>query len=137
MIALSRFKDLEFGAKLSDLSLSLLERCSELWTQSRGSIVHNLYVSHLRVSMESTLPAVEASLEVSFSMGDPYITLVSISSMAMTRLYLGHDMAQLEVFCVETPEEIPFWGKDTRGGASILGVRFVPPLQNLFGLGHH
>ncbi|KAJ5749963.1 hypothetical protein N7533_006991 [Penicillium manginii] len=125
MIALSRFKDLEFGAKLSDLSLSLLERCSELWTQSRGSIVHNLYVSHLRVSMESTLPAVEASLEVSFSMGDPYITLVSISSMAMTRLYLGHDMAQLEVFCVETPEEIPFWGKDTRGGASILGVRQV------------
>lgn len=125
MIAMSRFKDLEFGAELSDLSLSLLERCPELWTQSRGFIVHNLYVSHLRVSMASTLPALEASLEASFSTGDPYITLVSISSMAMTRLYLGHDMAQLEAFCVETPEEIPFWDKDTRGGASLLAVRFV------------
>lgn len=125
MISLSRFKDLVFGAKLSDLSLSLLERSSELWTQSRGSIVHNLYVSHLRVSLASTLPALETSLEASFTIGDPYISLISISSMAMTRLYLGQDMAQLEAFCVEAPEEIPLWANDTRGGASILAVRYV------------
>ena len=125
MISLSRFKDLAFGAKLSDFSLSLLEHCPELWTQSRGSIVHNLYVSHLRVPMASTLPALETSLEASFTMGDPYITLISISSMAMTRLYLGQDLAQLEMFCIETPEEIPNWAQDTRGGASILAVRYV------------
>lgn len=125
MIALSRFKDLVFGAKLSDLSLSLLERCPELWTQSRGSIVHNLYVSHLRVPMVSTLPALETSLEASFTMGDPYITLISISSMAMTRLYLGQDMAHLETFCAETPEDIPGWTQDTRGGASLIAVRQV------------
>lgn len=123
MIALSRFKDLEFGAKLSDFSLSLLERCPELWTQSRGSIVHNLYVSHLRVPLAQTLPALETSLEASFTMGDPYITLISISSMAMTRLHLGQDMAQLETFCIDTPEEIPNWTLDTRGGASIIAVR--------------
>lgn len=125
MISLSRFKDLTFGAKLSDLSLSLLERCPELWTQSRGSIVHNLYVSHMRVPMMSTLPALEASLEASFTMGDPYITLISISSMAMTRLYLGQDMAQLEAFCMDTPEDIPSWSQDTRGGASLITVRQV------------
>ena len=125
MISLSRFKDLVFGAKLSDFSLSLLENCPELWTQSRGSIVHSLYVSHLRIPMVSTLPALEASLEVSFTMGDPYITLISISSMAMTRLYLGQDMAQLELFCMETPEDIPNWAQDTRGGASIIAVRQV------------
>lgn len=123
MISLSRFKDLVFGAKLSDLSLSLLERCPELWTQSRGSIVHNLYVSHLRVPLVSTLPALETALEASFTMGDPYISLISISSMAMTRLYLGQDMAHLEAFCVETPEDIPLWAQDTRGGASTLAVR--------------
>ncbi|KAJ5674086.1 hypothetical protein N7462_009525 [Penicillium macrosclerotiorum] len=125
MIALSRFKDLEFGIRLSDLCLSLLERCPELWTQSRGSIVHNLYVSHLRIPMASTLPALDASLEASFTMGDPYITLISISSMAMTRLYLGQDMDQLETFCLDTPEEIPHWNQDTRGGASVLAVRQV------------
>jgi signal transduction histidine kinase/CheY-like chemotaxis protein/tetratricopeptide (TPR) repeat protein len=125
MISMSRFKDLEFGKKLSDWSLELLERCPELWTQSRGSIVHNLYVSHLRVPMASTLPALEASLEASFTMGDPYLTLISISSMAMARLYLGQDMAQLEAFCTETPEEIPMWQQDTRGGASLLAVQQV------------
>jgi signal transduction histidine kinase/CheY-like chemotaxis protein/tetratricopeptide (TPR) repeat protein len=125
MISLSRFKNEVFGFRLSDLSLSLLERCPELWTQSRGSIVHNLYVSHLRVPMATTLPALEASLEASFTIGDPYITLISISSMAMTRLYLGQDMAQLEVFCLDTAENIPNWMQDTRGGASIIAVRQV------------
>ncbi|KAJ6028260.1 hypothetical protein N7540_003836 [Penicillium herquei] len=125
MIALSRFKDIEFGTKLSDLSLSVLERCPELWTQSRGSIVHNLYVSHLRVPLASTLPALETSLEATFTMGDPYITLISISSMAMTRLFLGQDMGQLEAFCIDTPEDIPMWSQDTRGGASIIAVRQV------------
>ncbi|KAJ5591105.1 hypothetical protein N7450_005077 [Penicillium hetheringtonii] len=125
MISMSRFKDLEFGISLSNLSLSLLELCPELWTQSRGFIVHNLYVSHLRISMASTLPALEASLEACFSMGDPYITLVSISSMAMARLSLGQDMAELETFCIETPEDIPFWSKDTRGGTSVIAVRQV------------
>jgi signal transduction histidine kinase/CheY-like chemotaxis protein len=125
MISMSRFKDVEYGSRLSDLSLELLERCPELWTQSRGSIVHNLYVSHLRVPMASTLPALEASLEASFSMGDPYLTLISISSMAMTRLYLGQDMTQLEAFCIDTPEEIPMWQQDTRGGASLIAVQQV------------
>jgi len=125
MISFGRFKDPVFGAKLSDFSLSLLENCPELRTQSRGSVVHSLYVSHLRIPMVSTLPALEASLEASFTTGDPYITLISISSMAMTRLYLGQDMAQLELFCIETPDDIPNWTRDTRGGASIIAVRQV------------
>ena len=125
MISFSRFRDLELAIRLNDLALSLLERCPEPWTQSRGAIVHNLYVSHLRVPMESTLPALEASLEASLSMGDPYITLVSLSSMAMTRLSLGHDMTQLETFCNESPEDIPDWTKDTRGGATLLAIRYA------------
>ena len=124
MISFSRFRDLDLAARLSDFALMLLERCPEPWTQSRGSIVHNLYVSHLRVPMASTLPALEDSLEVSFSMGDPYITLISLSSMAMTRLFLGHDMTQLEAFCNESPEDLHEWMNDTRGGASLLAVRY-------------
>lgn len=123
MISFSRFRDLDLAVRLSDFGLMLLDRCPEPWTQSRGSIVNNLYVSHLRVPMATTLPALEDSLEISFSIGDPYITLISLSSMAMTRLFLGHDMTQLEAFCNESPEEIPDWMNDTRGGASILAVR--------------
>ncbi|PLN76279.1 hypothetical protein BDW42DRAFT_179039, partial [Aspergillus taichungensis] len=125
MVSFSRFRDLELAVKLSDYALVLLERCPEPWTQSRGSIVHNLYVSHLRVPLASTLPALEDSVETSLSMGDPYITLISLSSMAMTRLFLGHDMTQLESFCNESPEDLPDWTNDTRGGASLLAVRQV------------
>ncbi|EAW09822.1 putative sensor histidine kinase/response regulator [Aspergillus clavatus NRRL 1] len=125
MISFSRFRDLEFAAKLNECALTLLECCPEPWTQRRGSIVHNLYISHLRVPMPSTLPALETSVEASFSMGDPYITLISLSSMAMTRLWLGHDMGHVEHFCSESADDIPDWSKDTRGGASLLAVRQV------------
>ncbi|KAH8424071.1 putative sensor histidine kinase/response regulator [Aspergillus melleus] len=125
MVSFSRFRDVNLAVKLSDHALDLLERCPEPWTQSRGSVVHNLYVSHLRVPLSSTLPALEASVESSLSIGDPYITLISLSSMAMTRLYLGHDMTQLEGFCNENPEDVPEWVHDTRGGASLVAVRQV------------
>lgn len=123
MIALARFRDLQLATRLYDFALLLLERCPEPWTQSRASIAHNLYVSHLRVPMSSTLPALEVALEAAFAMGDPYITLISVCSMAMTRLYLGQDMALLEAFCNEGPEDFPDWMNDTRGGVCILATR--------------
>ncbi|KAL4878703.1 hypothetical protein BJY04DRAFT_195444 [Aspergillus karnatakaensis] len=125
MIAFSRFRDLELGVKLSELAVNLIERCPEPWTRSRGSLVHNYYIGHLRGPLASTLPALEASVEASFSLGDPHMTLITISAMAMTRLFLGHDLVQVETFCNETPEEISDWSHDTRGGASLIAVRQV------------
>lgn len=123
MISFSRFNDLELAARLSDTAASLLEHGLEAWTQNRGYTVHIFYIGHLRVPVSSTLLALEASLEAAFSMGDPYITLITLSSMAMTRLYLGHDMSQVEAFCNESPEDIHDWVDDTRGGASLIAVR--------------
>ncbi|KAL3496895.1 hypothetical protein BJX62DRAFT_232091 [Aspergillus germanicus] len=125
MIAFSRFRDLDLAVRLSELSVTLLERCPEPWTRSRGSLVHNFYVAHLRAPLANTLPALEACVEASSSLGDPYITLITMSSMAMTRLALGHDLVQIETFCNETPGEKSDWEKDTRGGASLVVVRQV------------
>ncbi|KAL4765426.1 putative sensor histidine kinase/response regulator [Aspergillus foveolatus] len=125
MIAFSRFRDLDFAVKLSELALTLLDRCPELWTRSRGSIVYNFYVGHLRGPLASTLPALEASVETSLVLGDPYITLITISAMAMTRLFLGHDLVLVETFCNESPMEINDWEVDTRGGATLVAVRQV------------
>ncbi|KAL4782422.1 hypothetical protein BJX76DRAFT_358973 [Aspergillus varians] len=125
MITFSRFRDLDLAVKLSDLSLTLLDRCPELWTQSRGSIVYNFYIGHLRGPLASTLPALEASVETSLNLGDPYITLITISAMALTRLFLGHDLVHIETFCNEGPEDINDWAADTRGGATLVTVRQV------------
>ncbi|KAL2834960.1 hypothetical protein BDW59DRAFT_1617 [Aspergillus cavernicola] len=125
MITFSRFRDLDLAVRLSELSLTLLDRCPEPWTRSRGSIVHNLYIGHLRGPLASTLPALEASVETSSSLGDPFITLITISAMALTRLFLGHDLVHVEAFCNESPEDINDWANDTRGGASLVTVRQV------------
>ncbi|KAI9374281.1 hypothetical protein BJX61DRAFT_540920 [Aspergillus egyptiacus] len=125
MISFSRFWDLDLAIRLSELSLTLLDRCPEPWTRSRGSIVHNYYLGHLRGPLSSTLPALETSVEASSSLGDPYITLITISAMAMTRLFLGHDLVHVEAFCNEAPEDINDWASDTRGGASLVAVRQV------------
>ncbi|KAL4921897.1 hypothetical protein BDW62DRAFT_173623 [Aspergillus aurantiobrunneus] len=125
MITFSRFRDLELAVKLSELSLTLLDRCPELWTQSRGSIVYNFYIGHLRGPLASTLPALEASVETSLTLGDPYITLITISAMGLTRLFLGHDLVHVEAFCNDSPDEISDWMVDTRGGATLVTVRQV------------
>ncbi|KAL2863641.1 putative sensor histidine kinase/response regulator [Aspergillus lucknowensis] len=125
MISFSRFRDLDFAVRLSELALTLLERCPEQWTQSRGAIVHNFYIGHLRGPLAAILPSLEASVETSFSLGDPYVALVAVSAMAITRLSLGHDLVQVETFCNESPEEIKDWASDTRGGATLVAVRQV------------
>ncbi|KAL4931190.1 putative sensor histidine kinase/response regulator [Aspergillus undulatus] len=125
MITFSRFKDLNLAVKLSDLAVTLLDRCPELWTRSRGSIVFNFYLGHLRMPLAATLPALEASVETSLTLGDPYITLITISAMGLTRLFLGHDLVQVETFCNEAPEEVNDWQTDTRGGATLVTVRQV------------
>lgn len=123
MISFSRFHDLDLAIQLSNLAQTLLDRCPEPWTRSRGAIVHNFYIGHLRGPLASTLPALEASVETSSSLGDPYITLIAMSAMASTRLFLGHDLVNVEAFCNECPEDINGWPYDTRGGASLVTVR--------------
>ncbi|GAM42360.1 hypothetical protein TCE0_044r16260 [Talaromyces pinophilus] len=125
MVAFSRFRDFDTAVRLSDLAQSLADSCTDTWLKHRAAMIHNLFVSHLRVWMESSLPVLETLIESSLLSGDPYVILMSLSSMAMTRLYLGHDMAQLEMFCDESPIDIPEWPSDTQAGATIIGVRQV------------
>lgn len=123
MISLGRFRDLEMAVKLTDMEAALCDGCVNPFTQSRAAVTHNLYVSHLRVPFASTLPTLENSLEVSLAVGEPYLSLSSICSMAGARLYLGHDMAQVEAFCSEGPDNYPDWENDKRAGVCILAIR--------------
>lgn len=127
MVTMSRFKDLELGAKLTNFSVSLLTLYKETWTQSRGNTIYHLFVSHLRVPIRATIPALESSLDVAYSNGDRFLTLINLSAMAMSRLYTGQDIAGLETFCTYGPEDITGWASDLRGGIIILAIRYVAP----------
>ncbi|KAL1969582.1 hypothetical protein VTN77DRAFT_8135 [Rasamsonia byssochlamydoides] len=125
MVAYSRYKDPELGARMSDLSFLLYDRYADLWTRGAGLTIQTSMVEHLRVPLRMSLPTLENAVEASFASGDPHIMLLSFASMATARLYLGQDMSELETFCTETPEELDDWVHDTRGGVVLVAVKQV------------
>ncbi|KKZ67766.1 hypothetical protein EMCG_06532 [[Emmonsia] crescens] len=123
MIAMSRYKDLELGAKLSDAAVDLLDRYNEPWIPARAVTVHNYFVNHMRVPMSTTLSRLESAMEAAFLLGERYLILMNISAMVFTRFCLGHDLGELEAMCNYAPEEIGDWENDPRGGVYIVSVR--------------
>lgn len=123
MIAMSRYKDLELGAKLSDAAVDLLGRYNEPWIPARAVTVHNYFVNHMRVPMSTTLSRLESAMEAAFLLGERYLILMNISAMVFTRFCLGHDLGELEAMCNYAPEEIGDWENDPRGGVYIVSVR--------------
>lgn len=123
MIAMSRYKDLELGVKLSDAAVSLLNRFNETWVPARAVTTHNYFVNHMRMPMSTTLPHLESAMEAAFLLGERYLILVNVSAMVFTRFCLGHDLGELEALCNYAPEEIADWENDPRGGVYIVSVR--------------
>ncbi|PGH02841.1 hypothetical protein AJ80_08791 [Polytolypa hystricis UAMH7299] len=123
MIALSRFKDLELGIKLSDGAADFLSEYDDPWIAARGVAIHNFFVNHLRVPMCTTLPLLERSMEAAFVLGERYLTLLSVSALVFFRFSLGHDMAEVESLCNYAPEEVNDWESDMRGGVYITSIR--------------
>ncbi|OJJ44276.1 hypothetical protein ASPZODRAFT_160906 [Penicilliopsis zonata CBS 506.65] len=125
MMAFSRFHDLDLGIRLSDFSAAILERCPPA-ERGVGPALQFLFVDHLRVPLAPALPRLEHVLESSpLLQTDPYALLFALTSMALARLALGHDMLQIETFCNDGPEEIPDWTSDVRGGTALLAIRQV------------
>ncbi|PGG95395.1 serine/threonine protein kinase [Helicocarpus griseus UAMH5409] len=123
MISMSRYKDLELGARLSDASVYFLETYDEPWIPARAVTAHNYFVNHMRVPMTTTLPLLESAMEAAFLLGERYLILMNISTMVFTRFSLGHDLAELEAMCNYAPEEVSDWANDPRGGVYIIAVR--------------
>ncbi|OJD24383.1 serine/threonine protein kinase [Blastomyces percursus] len=123
MVAMSRYKDLELGVKLSDAAVDLLNRFDEPWIPARAVTIHNYFVNHMRVPMSTTLPRLESAMEAAFLLGERYLILMNISAMVFTRFCLGHDLCELEALCNYAPEEIGDWENDPRGGVYIVSVR--------------
>jgi tetratricopeptide (TPR) repeat protein len=125
MVAYSRYKDPELGARMSDLAFLLYDRYADVWSRGAGLTMQTSMVEHLRVPLRTSLPTLENAVEAAFAGTDPHPMLLSFASMAMARLYLGQDMSELESFCTETPEELDDWVHDTRGGAILVAVKQV------------
>ena len=125
MIAIARFKDVDFGMMLGDLAQTYLNIYDDPWTKGRGWTLYSLFLGHLQAPIRNHLPVLENSLEYSLSSGDRFIGIMNIGAMALYRYWAGQDVAELEAFCTYGPEEFENWEEDLRGGTIIVAVRQV------------
>lgn len=125
MVAMTRFSDISFGRKLHAIGFQLLRRFNDPFTLGRGLCLSYLFLDHLLSPIRDHMGELEESVDHTLASGDKIVYLVSISSLASGRLFLGSNMADLESFCSYGPEDFGDWTGDLRGGVTLTAVRQV------------
>ena len=126
MVSIGRFSDLEFALYASEISMTLCNEVhKDVWTMGRGGTVYALFVGHCFAPFKQMLIYLENALENSYTSGDRMISLMSLGAMAVMRLFVGQDQAEIETFCSYGPDDFEGWQSDQRGGNILIAVRQV------------
>ena len=125
MVATSRYGDMAFGLKTYKAAQELLRRFNDPYTLGRGLTLLSLFVGHLFTPIRDNLELQEEAVEYCLVSGDKHTFLFSVAGLALSRLYLGTDMAELESYCSIGPEDFGDWSRDLRGGVLLTAVRYV------------
>ena len=123
MVATSRFGDMTFGLQTYKASQELLRRFKDPYTLGRGLTLLSLFLGHLFSPIRDNLELQEEAMEYCLVSGDKHTFLFSVAGLALSRLYLGVDMAELETYCSIGPEDFGDWAEDLRGGVLLTAVR--------------
>jgi signal transduction histidine kinase/predicted ATPase/CheY-like chemotaxis protein/serine/threonine protein kinase len=123
MISIARFKDVELGLLLGEVAQSYLDLLEDAWTRGRGWTMYALFIGHLQMPLQNHLPVLETALDYSLESGDQLLGMMTIGAIASYRFWLGQNMAELEVFCNDGPEQFDDWEKDTRGATIVTMIR--------------
>jgi hypothetical protein len=123
MIAISRFKDLDLGGRLSDAAMESLGSYKDPTVLACGVAVHNYFVNHMRTPIASMLQIMDGSMEAADLLGDRHLILINVSTLAFARFSLGHDLIEVEALCNYGPENLSDWSGDLRGGVDIVAIR--------------
>ena len=118
-----RFKDFELGNIYGDMAQDYLTLYEDTWTRGRGWTLYGLFVGPFRTPIRNLLPVLENALDYSMLSEDRFVSILNLGAMAVTRLYAGQDLAEIEAFCTYGPEEFADWESDMRGGSLLLAAR--------------
>ena len=125
MTGLTRFGNVSFGRVTYAIGLRFLKRFNESSTTGRGLAISSLFIVHLLSPIRDHLAVLEEAVDHSLLAGDKIMFLVAVAGLALSRLWLGSDMADTEAFCSYAPEEFGNWAPDLRGGVMLISVRQV------------
>ena len=109
LVCISRSEDLSFGLQMNDLSKQLLSQHGGSYTLGRGLAVSALFIAHLCTPIRGLLDTWEEAIDHSLVSGDKHVYLLSVGSIALQRLYIGDNMADIEVFCSVGAEDFGDW----------------------------
>lgn len=124
-IVSSRHGVSSFGRKMYGVSRQLLSRFNDTYTLGRGLTISTLFVAHLFTPIRDHLHDLEEAVDYTVSSGDRLAFLVAVGALAVSRLYLGHDLSELESFCASAADDFGDWTVDLRGGVLLTAVRQV------------
>ena len=119
MISIARFKDVELGLMLGEIAQLYLDSLEDAWTRGRGWTMYALFIGHFQMPLQNHLPILETALDYALQSGDQLLGMMTIGAIASYRFWLGQDMAELEAFCHDAPEQFDDWEKDTRGATVV------------------
>ncbi|ETN36497.1 uncharacterized protein HMPREF1541_08775 [Cyphellophora europaea CBS 101466] len=121
--SIGRFKDFQLAMLYGETAQDYFTAYDDVWTRGRGWTLYTLFVGHFRTPIRNLLPVLENALEYSMASEDRFISILNVGAMALTRLWAGQDVAEIEAFCSYGPEEWDDWELDMRGGAILLATR--------------
>ena len=107
------------------IAFLLLRQYNDPYTLGRTLTISSLFVAHLLSPIKDHLSVYEEAVDNTLVTGDKLLFLIAIGGLAISKLYIGSDMAELESFCTYAPEDFGNWTYDLRGGLIIISVRQV------------
>ena len=109
LVCISRNENLSFGLQMHSLSKQLLEQYGDSYTLGRGLALSALFIAHLCTPMREHFDTLEDAIDHSILSGDKHVYLLSVGSIALRRLYIGDNMAEIENYCTIGAEDFGDW----------------------------
>ncbi|MCJ1477411.1 hypothetical protein MMC13_006082 [Lambiella insularis] len=125
MVAMTRFSDMVYGHKLHLIGLRLLRQFNDPYTLGRGLTLSYLFVAHYLTPIRDHVMDLEEALDCTLASGDKIVSLITVSCLASSRLFMGEDMADIESFCNYATEDYEDWEQDLRGGITLIAIRQI------------
>ena len=113
LICICRNDDLSFGLQMHDLSKQLLTQHGDSYTIGRALALSALFIAHLCTPMREHFEALEEAIDHSLTTGDKHVYLLSVGSIALRRLYIGDNLADIELYCSIGAEDFGDWASGT------------------------
>ena len=109
LVCLSRSEDPSFALRMHDLSKQLLSQHGDSYERGRALAISALFIDHLCTPLRDHIDTLEEAIDHSLVSGDKHVYLLSVGYIALLRLFIGDNMADIEVFCLTGAEDFGDW----------------------------